>query len=85
MLFSVPYPASESLARSAENNLAYREALRDRGQLLIDPDHLEIARAINAGSANHCPCCGFPLHQRERLAWRKVDGVYVVTHSGCAP
>lgn len=76
---------AEALARSAESNLAYREALRARGELLIDPEHLAIAAALNAGSANHCPCCSFPLSQRERLAWRKVDGAYVVTHAGCAP
>lgn len=76
---------SDQLSRSAENDRAYREALAARGELLIDPEHLAIAAALNAGSANHCPCCSFPLIQRERLAWRKVNGAYVVTHAGCAP
>ena len=76
---------TEALTRSAANDLAYREAHRARGELLIDPEHLAIAAALNAGKADHCPCCGFPMNPRkERLAWRKVDGVHVVTHAGCA-
>jgi hypothetical protein len=79
-LFSSPtLPREEALARAAENDAAYRRSLRERGELLIDPRHLELAaKAVDCCAS---PVCGRPVSSTENLV---VDlGRGLVWHAGC--
>ena len=80
----VPFPRlprEEALARAAELDAALHRSMRERGELLIDPKHLERA----ARAANRCPACANAVSSRENLAIRMEAGVHVAYHPGCAP
>lgn len=91
IILPATFPVAEALYLAAISDRRYRESLRDRGELLINPADLEAARLEaltqkkrNLGTHTHCPSCGFTLDSRERLRWETtIDGVDVLMHAGC--
>lgn len=86
----VNFPRHEALAIAAETDCMVRAAMRARGELLINPAHLEAGRleALTQTGRNvrgqHCPACRCTLDSRERLAWRSVNAARELIHARCA-
>jgi len=75
---SAPFPQlprAEALARSRELDAALHRAMRERGELLIDPRHL--ARAARV--ADCCEACHRPVSCRDPIAL--INGV--LFHAVC--
>lgn len=70
-------PREEALARAAELDAALHRAMRERGELLIDPKHLKLA----ARAADCCATCNRPVSPYEAVAidWKRR----LVYHGGC--
>lgn len=60
------YERIEALAISADLDAALHASMRARGELLIDPRHLERAHRV----ANSCAVCCQPLTSRDHVAIR---------------
>lgn len=68
-------PREEALARAAELDAALHRSMRERGELLIDPKHLErAARAVEC-----CATCRKPVTARDSVAL--IRGV--LYHGAC--